>query len=104
MSVKSAVKEGAVTPAGSVSNQDGTPASLLLRSDRPLPSFALKAAAVLEEELKTTTRVTTEVFGKAISSAGPLGIEPAAERFRQEARKLVDSFIELLEHRPEHMS
>jgi len=63
----------------------------------------LKAAAVLHNELTTITPVSTDLPEKT-SSPSHAGIEPVADRFRHEARKLVDSFIEMLQDRPEQMA
>jgi hypothetical protein len=62
-----------------------------------------KAAAVLGNELNAVTPMGTDVPGE-VSTPAHRGMEPVTERFRQEARKLVDSFIEMLEDRPEQMA
>jgi len=100
---RSAPKEGAITRAGSFPRQNSTSAGSLVDSDRALPSFVHKATVVLNDELKSIASLGTEVLGEA-SLSGPLGIEPATERFREQARKLVDTFVEMLEHRPEHLT
>lgn len=100
---RSAPKEGAITRAGFLPMQNSTSAGSLVDSDRALPSFVRKAAAVLDDELKGIASLGTEVLGEA-SLSGPLGFKPATERFREQAGKLVDTFVEMLEHRPEHMT
>ena len=71
-------------------------------SDQALPSFVQKAAAVLNDELKGRARGGAEVLGQD-STPGPLDLEATAERLRRQARKLVDTFIEVLERRPEQL-
>ena len=82
--------------------QNTTPARSLLELGRPLPSFVQKATAVLSDELKGFASRGTEPFGKAFPSE-PIDLEPATERFREQARELVDTFVKILEHRPEQM-
>ena len=75
----------------------------MAHSDQALPSIVQKAAAVLSDELKGRASRGAEGLGEA-SLSGPLDLEPTAERFRQQARKLVDIFIEVLQNRPEHLA
>jgi hypothetical protein len=67
-----------------------------------VPSFVQKAIAVLSDELKGFASQGTEPFGKAFPSE-PIDLEPVTERFREQARELVDTFVKILEHRPEEM-
>lgn len=94
---------GGLTRAKSLPGQNSTPARSLLDSDHALPSFVGKAAAVLDDELKGISSLGTAVLREAPSS-GPPGLEPAAERVRQQARKLLDTFVEMLERQPEHVT
>jgi hypothetical protein len=84
-------------------NQNNAPAISLLASDPRMSSFMRKAAAVLHNELTAVTPLSNAVPGQ-ISIPSHAVMEPLAERFRQEARKLVDGFIEMLKDRPEQMA
>jgi hypothetical protein len=83
------------------STQD-TPARSLLELGRSLPSFVQKANAVLNEELKAFLSRSDKPFEKALPSE-PSNLERTAERFREQARELLDTFVKVLEHRPEEM-
>jgi hypothetical protein len=91
------------TQAEPLPNRNNLPGTSVLASDPGMSSFVRKAAAVLGNELTAVTSVSTDVPGQ-VSTQAHAGMEPLAERFRQEARKLVDSFIEMLEDRPEQMA
>jgi hypothetical protein len=97
-----ATNELPITRAVTHSMQDAAPARSLLELGRPLPSFVQKATAILSDELKGLASRSTEPFGKAFPRE-PIDLESASERFREQARELVDTFVKILEHRPEEM-
>jgi hypothetical protein len=91
-----------VTRTGAHSVQDTTPARSLVELGRTLPSFIQKASAVLSDELKGFANRGTEPFGNPFPSE-PSNLERTAERFREQALELVDTFVKMLQHRPEQM-
>lgn len=82
--------------------QNSPPGRSLLELGRPLPSFVQKATAVLSDELKGFANRGTDPLGKAFPSE-PINLEPTTEKFREQARELIDTFVKILEHRPEQM-
>jgi hypothetical protein len=74
----------------------------LLELGQTLPSFVQKATAVLSDELKGLASPATETFGKVFPSE-PINLEPTTERFREQARALVDTFVKILAQRPEEI-
>lgn len=80
--------------------QNTTPRSLVEIGRHP--SFLQKATAVLSDELKGLASPATETFGKLFPSE-PINLEPTIERFREQARELVDTLVKILAHRPEEI-
>jgi hypothetical protein len=91
-----------VTPTGTHSVQDTTAARSLLEIGRSLPSFVQKATAVLSDELKGFASRGTEPFGNPFPSE-PSNLERTVEQFREQVRELVDTFVNMLQYRPEEM-
>ena len=52
--------------------------------------------------MKGIASLGTQPFG-GISGSSPRDLEPTVERFRQRVSELVDTFIQMLEHRPEQV-
>ena len=102
MGTSPGTNELSVTPTGTHSVPDTTAAQTLVELGRTLPSFIQKATTVLSDELKGFANRGTEPFGNPFSSE-PSNLERTAERFREQARELVDTFVKMLQHRPEQM-
>ena len=82
--------DGAMTRAGYFLRENSMAASSPADSDRAVPSFVRKAAAVLHDEFKGIASLGTEVIG-ATSPTGSLNFETASEQWRQQATSLADT-------------
>ncbi len=95
--------DSAIIPAGSVSNQPGAPEAARGNSTKPQSDLIRKADAVLQGELESRTSLGTEVLpGDALP--GLQDLETTVEPLRQQPGTLVDAFMEVPKHRPEHLA
>ncbi len=95
--------DGAIIPAGSVSNQPREPEIARGNSTKPQSDLIRKAHAVLQDELKSRTSLNTEVLPMdALPNLQDL--ETTVEPLRQQPGALVDTFMDVPKHRPESLA
>lgn len=80
-----------------------TKPSSSVNSEEPQSSIVRKADTVLTNELEGRTSRVPEILPEDLLSASQ-NFEATVEALRQQARKLVDTFVEVLKQRPEQVT